>query len=1040
MKKIIEATMQRAILALICILLILAWGGISAYQMQRDYLPSINNNTLMVTLRASNYKASQVKQAITDKLQSALRTADGLQDVETNSYDGGLTMNLSFPMNFDMAKAENEVNQALTSVDLPEDVQKPTVTRLTTSSFPILTYSITSNSPEIDENTLRSTVQSDIVKQIGGLPGVADVRVTGGANQGYKLIVHMKDLEKYGLTLDNVNQALAKNASILPSGNISNGQLSIPVTVDGWKLSDQDLKNIQVTNDKGVNIPLTKIADLTHSLTDVKTITRTNGQPSVLIDVLKTPSANITDVADRVKARVQQIPSIKNGDVNLSVLLDRENDLNSSLHGLVREGLLGALFSMLCVFFFFRNVRSTLLIAVSLPISLLATTAILKAMGITLNILTVSGLIVAMGRIVDDSIVILDNMYRSVQEGKGKGKLHLLASGAYEMIPAILASTLTTIAVYVPIAMVGGIVSASFSGFAWSVVVALVISFFVAALVIPTFGYLGWKSLKDNSKNIEPVMEPVLRFAFKRKRLIVSLSVVIFLAAASYAATLPVNILPSSSSSSGASGVAIKLELPTGSPLSQVDAEVKKVEKVLSTNPNVSAYSSNYGSTGTPQSDDVFDEGGGYITPPNVANVSVSLKNKDSLPTVISQLQSQLPKLSKTVAYTVTDKSISGDDNQLKVMLTGADQQTLTTAAQIVRNKLLSIPGLTVAGQADTQKGLQKYRITLNRGKIDQAGVKLDDILKVLNRYLTRTKDFSFTLDNHTIPGDMQLDQLQPLTRTRGTVTAKNVLDSLAAETIPAKNGKVIELGKLIDISKDQTGSSIQEHDGQPDTNVTATITSNDLSKVSDQVQQTLDGLTLPKGVSCSLGGISGQVTQMILDMSMALSFSILLVLLIISSVFKGWRAPVAILVSIPLALSGVVVAMFLSHAEWNLAALIGVLMLTGIVVTNAIVMIDKIERNIANGMEMREGILRGSLSRVRPIFMTAGTTILTLIPLALSHGSDTVISQTLGIVVIGGMITSTLNSFLVIPIIYEWLNKKRVKVSVNEASQRNAV
>lgn len=209
---------------------------------------------------------------------------------------------------------------------------------------------------------------------------------------------------------------------------------------------------------------------------------------------------------------------------------------------------------------------------------------------------------------------------------------------------------------------------------------------------------------------------------------------------------------------------------------------------------------------------------------------------------------------------------------------------------------------------------------------------------------------------------------------------------------------------------------------------MTAQITANDIGKVSDEAEQVIHSLSLPKGVTYSFGGITQQVKQMIVDMAMALTFSVLLVLLIISAVFKGWKAPLAVLLSIPLALSGVVLFLILFGGEWNLAALIGVLMLTGIVVTNGIVMIDKIERNRMNGMELREAIIAGSLSRVRPILMTAGTTILTLIPLALSHDTDTVISQTLGVVVIGGMITSTLNSFMLIPIIYESLQGKKAK------------
>lgn len=1039
MKRLVEGTMQRAILMIVCVVIILAWGGISAFQMQRDYLPGINNTTLSVSMRVPGYQAAQVKQQVTDNLQSAVKAVDGLSNVETTSYDGGLFMSLYFPMNTDMKQAEDQVNKALANADLPQTITStPSVTRLTTSSFPILTYSISSK--KLDEQTLRSNAQQEIVRQLKTVPGVADVSVFGGAKDGYVLTIRMKDLLKNGLTLDDVNKSFSLSVPSMPQGNIINNQLAIPVSFDGLKLTQQQMENATIKNKEGKAIPLSAFGTITHSLNDVKTVSRTNGAPSVQLNVIKTPSANITDVAEQVKERVSHLhlDTVNPKDVSFQVLLDSEKELNSSLFGLVREGLLGCLFSMICVFFFFRNVRSTLLIAISLPISLLATTAVLKAMGITLNILTVSGLIVAMGRIVDDSIVILDNIYRRREESKGKSTLSLLASSVIEMIPAILGSTLTTIAVYIPIAFVGGVISASYSGFAWSVVIALIISFFVAMLVIPALAFMGWNGSNTTKKTVrlDSAMKPVLQSAFKHKKAMIIVSILVFLAAGIYSAFLPISLLPS-----GKIGqIAIKAELPKGSTLIQVDSEVQKIEKTLKDNPKVAAYSSNFGSTMTPQSDDVFDQGGGFITYPNVANLSVVLKNEKDADPVIKVLQKQLPSISKNVIYTVTSQNISGDDSQMRILFTGSDQDTLDKTAQQARNKLSKIADLSVDGKVDLTNGSPKYKVTFDQNAIQDKGVKVPDILAVVNRYISQSKDATITVDHKALPVDQYLDQIAFGTNSNITLeaTAKDVLASLAAETFKGNNGEIVRFDQIAKISKDTSPSTISERDGQPFSLVTAQITSNDISKVSNQADNTLSSMKLQKDVTYSLGGISEQVKQMIFDMSIAVAFSILLVLLITSSIFKGWRAPLAVLLSIPLALSGVIIALILFHGEWNLAALIGILMLTGIVVTNGIVLIDKIERNRKEGMPVKEAVLSGSLSRIRPILMTAAATILTLLPLAFSHSADTVISQTLGIVVIGGMVTSTINSFIIIPIIYEWLHRKyetKEFDSVNSAS-----
>ncbi|MBP0726843.1 efflux RND transporter permease subunit [Bacillus sp. RG28] len=1037
MKKLVEGTMQRAILMIVCVVIILAWGAMSAFQMQRDYLPGINNTTLTVSMRLPMYQANQVKQNITDSLVSAVRTTDGLQDIETSSYDGGVFMSLYFPMNTDMKQAEADVNKALDNADLPSTItSKPLVTRITTSSFPILTYTLTSD--KLDDNTLRSTAQQQIVKQLNSVPGVANVSVFGGAKDGYVLTVRMKDLVKNKLTLDDLNKALANSVPSLPEGNIQQGHLSIPVSFDGWTLTPQQMKDVKIKNADGNPVPLSAFASMTHALNDASTVSRTDGKTSIQLNIIKSPSANITDVAKNVKDRINGLQLVKNGSVKLTPQLDRAKELNDSLNGLMREGLLGCLFSMVCVFFFFRNVRSTLLIAISLPISLLATTAILKPMGITLNILTVSGLIVAMGRIVDDSIVILDNMYRRREESKDKSLLSVLGAAVNEMIPAILGSTLTTIAVFLPIAFVGGYVSASYSGFAWSVVIALIISFFVAMLVIPTLAFLGWKGAPSKQKalSLEPAMKPVLKSALKHRKLVVIISVLLFAVAAGFGSLLPVSLLPSAKSGQ----IAVKLELPQGSTLAQVDSEVQKVENNLKNNSKVKSYTSTFGSNNTPQSDDVFDQGGGYIQKSNVANLSVVLKNDKDADSVITELGKQLPSLSKNVAYTVTSQNISGDDSQMKLIFAGSDQATLDKTAAEVRTKLAKIDGLSVDGKVDLTNGLPKYKITFNQNAIAEKGVQLSDIMKVINRYMGQTKDATLVVDHKNFPVDVYPDQISsgsPMP-VQIKVTPNDVIQSLENETFQGKGNQPVKLSQLVTITKDQAPSTINERNGLPYSVVTAQITSNDISKVSNKVDQELQKLNLPSGVTYSMGGISQQVQEMIVDMSVAVAFSILLVLLITSTLFKGWKAPLSVLLSIPLALSGVVIALVIFGGEWNLAALIGVLMLTGIVVTNGIVLIDKIERNRRNGMELEEAVISGSLSRVRPILITAATTILTLLPLAFSHQGDTVISQTLGIVVIGGMITSTCNSFLVIPIIYQWLNKKdrkKVIVSNNETT-----
>lgn len=1019
MKRLINATMNRAILIVTLIVLIVVWGGMSALQIQRDYLPEISNPTIMVTVKAENYQADQVKTMITEPIQQAVRVVDGLEDVEANSFNGGVMVSLNFPMKYDIKKAEDQVSKALEDVSLPADIQKPLVTRLSTHSLPIMKISLMSASANIPENLLRTSIQEDAVSHLKTVPGVQDVRVSGGGDAGYVVNIRTQDLQKEGLTVSDIKQSLQKDFTTGLAGKLMDNQISIPIQVSGWTINQQDLQQLPIHGQNGKTIPLSAVADISNPIVNLETISRSNGKPSVLLDILKTPSSNITDVSMRIRNKINEIPALKNKDIQASILFDQGQQVNASLNGLMKEGLLGCLFSMICVFLFFRKVRSTFLIAISLPICLLATIGILKTMGISLNLLTISGLIVAMGRVVDDSIVILDNMIRKVHDANGLNKVQMLTNGVVEMIPAIVSSTATTVAVYIPIALVGGMVSSAFSGFAWSVVIALIVSLFVSILVVPVLYNFFWKGKPhDIGDSFEPRSQKMLTMMFAHKGKVVLTTLGLFLLTAAGSAFLPVNFLPTSMNKGQ---VAVQLELPQNTSLFEVDAEVQRLEGLFRTNPKVDSFTSGLGSSFTPQSDDVFDAGGGWLQQPNIANLSLNLKKGTDVITFIPELQKQLNALSGKAVYTVANANIAGDDSQLKINLTGADSQTLETMAQTIRNQLKLVPGLGVQGAADAENHTTQYQLTLNRKAIENYGIKLEDVLNRIQIYTVEGSKGIMSINQTAYPIVIHTDEQKD--------SSKDIFTLMGEETFLSKDGQKVPLSQLSTVTA--FGSAvIQEKDGKPFAVVTANITSNDIGKVTKEVKNTLSKMPLPEGVKYSFAGAPQQVYEMIYEMGIAIFFSILLVLLITSAVFRGWKAPLSVLLCIPLAFVGSVIGMFIFRVEWNLAALVGLMMLTGIVVTNGIVLVDKIERNRLEGMGVKQAIISGTATRVRPVLMTAGTTILTLLPLAISNSDSTVISQTLGIVVIGGLISSTLICLFVIPIVYQWLSTRKRKSS----------
>ncbi|KSU81144.1 Multidrug efflux pump subunit AcrB [Fictibacillus enclensis] len=1035
MNTFIEGTMKRSVLILTCVILLLVWGGLSAFQMQRDYLPPINNTALMVTIQADQYQADQVKRNVTAKVEEAVHSVDNLDNMEMNSFDGGLMGSFYFPSHTNMRKAENEVKAAVDQIRFPAGVKKPLITRVSTNSFPVMRLSLTSGSTNIDESKLRSSIRKKVVTELKRVPGVRDVRVTGGGNNGYMLTLIPAALEKYGVTAKEIKEALSSIHPIWPQGSIkenngTNRQVILPIRITDWTMNKRDLSNLKIPAKNGQTVALKEVAKIDKSMVDLQSVTRTKGEPSVLLDVLKTPSSNITDVTQSINERMEMIPEIKSKMVDLTVLLDQGKEIDSALQGLIKEGLLGIVFTVLCVFFFFRNIRSTMIIALSLPICLLTATTLLKVMGISLNLLTISGLIVAMGRVVDDSIVVIDNMYRKRMDKVG-GPLRLtqLANGVVEMIPAIVSSTATTVAVFIPISILGGMISSAFSGFAWAVVIALITSLAVSILVVPALAHLLW-SKQDMGKTpeIERPAHNILQWAFHKKKWVVSAAFVLLSITIAVAAFLPVNLFPRGNSKD----VAIQIELPEDAQLTDVDAEVKNVESILKNNSNVETYSSTLGSNFTPMFDDVFDEGGGWMQKHNIANVTVGIKPETDPDAFIKQLRQQFTLLSTSAVYTVSNQAISGDDSRLKVILTGADHKDLNKAAILVRNKLQMIPGLSVEGTASDSDESMKYQLSLNQAKIEQLGINVDDVLKLIDLYLPQDDKVTLSAGDKKIPIEIHSSAEEIPIQKNDPDPQKTILSQIGHEMFTTKDGSKVSLAEITTLKMD-TQSVISEKDGRPFTAVTGNIVTRDIGKVTKQVKETMNNLDLPEGMEYSVGGISKQMKQMIAEMGAALSLSVLLVLMIVSAVFRGWYAPAAVILCIPLALIGSVWSMVIFKLEWNLAALIGMLMLGGIVVTNGIVLVDKIERNLAEGLETKQAILQGTATRVRPVLMTAGATIFTLLPLAFSGGGNVIISKTLGAVVIGGVISSTLISLLVIPIMYQWLFSKAKKTKMDQ-------
>jgi len=1000
MKKFIRFFSQRLVLLSVMVVLVFVWGIYSAAQMKTEYLPQINNPTVMVTWK-SPAEVDNVKiEQFNNNLIQSLKEVEGMKSIQSTIYKQGLFSSLTFSQNVDIEQAERNIQNAIQRVNLPADSSRPEIQRISSDAFPFMEISASS---------------ANIEKQLSEINGVKRVDVTGNGQKGLVVQLDNQKLLDHGLRFEDVKNALQNDRSLWPEGTITTKNLQMLLKVEGTANQKTELENTMVKTDNNKPVFLKDIATIEEGTINVETKVRTNGKPSVILDLYKTSSADVTKVSEDVMKMLEKMNQ-SDPDVTFTILSNQGQSVSHAINGLWKEGALGCVFSILCVFFFFREWRATTAIAVTLPICFLVTISILQAMGITLNLLTVSGLIVSMGRVVDDSIVVLDNVYRKLEKN-GSYSLDLLASAVKEMIPAVVSSTLVTVAVYLPLALTKNMVGQALYGLGWAVTISLFCSLVVSLLILPPYVARTWTGrFHAKAPKIEMWAIILLEKVWGHRGKWFSGLVVVLILAIISAIFIPVNVLPRTH----AQDLTIQVEAKEGATLEQVDADVRALESLLQRHKEIAGYSSTVGSIFAPAFDDVFDQGGGWIQQPNIANVYITPTKGVKIDQLTYLLRQDIKNLSASSNYTITNQQIAGDDSRINLVLTGENPNELTKTAALLRGKLQMIKGLQIYGDAD-QSDQERFTIELDEEKINALGVNKQSILAKLETFIDKREDIQMADSTSSFEVELRKPSAVSLSYSQGTDSEQELVTQLGHVTFKDKDGKDVQLQE---VGKLKVDSPIlwSEKDGQPIAVVTGNILTSDIGGVTKEIIDTLGKIDLPKGIQIEFGGIPQQVQEMIWNIGFAGVVSIILVLFIISCIFKGIRGPVAVVSSLPFALIGSVLFLFLFRQSWNLGALVGMVMLVGIVTTNGIVLVDRLERLQAIGGPLKKFIIEGTASRVRPVLMTAATTILTLLPLAFSGKSDTLISQSLGLVVVGGMITSTIASLLVIPTVYYWM------------------
>lgn len=1061
---------NKSIIALITIAILL-FGAFVIPSLKQELYPSLEFPAVSVIAVYPGASPEIVEKDVTNPLEQSIQGIQGIQSVTSYSNEGAAVILVSYNFGTDLDKASQTLTQQINRIQstLPTNVT-PQVQTFNINSQPIVQLAVTSSQ---DTPPLATNLKNNIVPVLQGIDGVANVNLTGVRTQIVTVALDLTKAKNQGLSATQIQGALQANNSTLPAGELSSNGQTFSIKVGNTFGSIDDMKNLVVgqhitpspncptTTGTGAStgagagatgtggtgqfpgagaqggtgqfpgasqtgagstgasqqsaacattstpVKLSDVATVKQDLAPSTTLTRTNGKDSLGISITKSSSGNTVSISHTIQTQISSLQNKLGNGAKITVVSDQAPSITSAVNSLVREALIGAVFAILVILVFLFSIRSTLVTAISIPLSIVIALIGLWVGNYTLNLFTLGGLTIAIGRVVDDSIVVLENIYRHMNNGEEKSVA--IPAAVKEVAGAVTASTLTTVAVFLPIAFVGGIVGELFSPFAVTVTVALLASLFVALTIIPVLAYWFLKAPKNVAPKVaqqngherigplERAYIPMLRWVTGHKVITLIVAFLLFAGSAALIPSLGTNFFSASQQNT----FTISQTLPVGTSLSKTNDAARKIETVLANTPNIQFYQVTVGG-----GSGGFSAISGASGTGNVASFSVTT-DPNADPNAIQQnVQKNINALTDVGTLKLAVSQGGPSSSGISINVQASDDATLRQASQQVLTAVSQVPN-TANVSSNLTDAAPLINVQVDPTKASTHGLTASQVGLLLREIYTGT-----TVTTVTLNGTQENVNLVLGSQATTIDDMKNLL-------LPAATGNV-KLSDVATVTEAKGPTQISHIGGARTATISADTTTDNTGAVSTAIQKKLSALHLPSGATYSLGGVTSNQSQAFSGLGYALLAAIVLVYLIMVGTFRSLVQPLILLVSIPFAATGSILLLLATHTPLGVPALIGLLLLIGIVVTNAIVLLDLVHQYRMKGLDARTAVLEGGSRRLRPILMTAIATILALTPMAsgLSQSSG-FIAAPLALTVIGGLTTSTLLTLLLVPTLY---------------------
>jgi HAE1 family hydrophobic/amphiphilic exporter-1 len=1005
---------NRGLVALIAVV-ITAFGVYTIPSLKQQLLPSLEFPGAFIGVVLPGASPEIMEEQITKPIEDAVKGADGLDTIQSTTREGSTTIQVTFEFGTDL---DNAVNQLTTSVNriqptLPDDVE-PTIFAGGTDDIPAIILAASGGS---DEGDLANRLERNVVPELNAIEGVRDVAVTGTRTQQVVIVPDRAKLAAAGVDPRSITTLLQSNGVSIPAGAVTDGTRSLSVQVGTPIDSVDGLKSLYLNGSKGP-VRLDSVASVTQQLATATSFTRTDGVESLGIAVTAAPDGNPVAISHEVRDKLAELESASSAE--LTVITDQAPFVESSIESLTTEGLLGLLMAVIVILVFLLSIRSTLVTAVSIPLSVLIALIALWIGDYSLNLLTLGALTIAVGRVVDDSIVVLENIKRHL--GYGETKVHAIMTGVKEVAGAVTASTLTTVAVFAPIALVGGFVGQLFAPFAITITVALLASLFVSLTVVPVLAYWFLRPAAGGSESeevrqaaeekerrslLQRVYLPVIGFATRSRGSrwsTVAIGVVILIGTLGLATRLETNFLDES----GQDTIVVSQDLPVGTDLATTNEAAKKVEAVLAGRDDIETYQV---TVGNGEFNPFVGSGGA-----SGASFNVALKPDEDAVKISDELREEFKGLTDAGEITVGGNSGTGfDGSALAVIVQANDQEALTAATKQVEQAMAGTKDV-IDVSTTLAASIPRLDVVVDRAAAAQRGLTEAAIGQTVAGAFRSAPAGQISINGAG----------QDVVVALGAPPAN--ADALRKLPLTTPTGQVVPLDTVADVKEVGGPEEVTRIDGNRSATVNGTATGSNVGQTTTELTKKLDALQLPAGASFQIGGVSQEQADAFADLGLAVLAAIAIVFVIMVATFRSLLQPLLLLISIPFAATGAIALLLATGTPLGVPALIGVLMLVGIVVTNAIVLLDLINQYRREGLGVREAVVEGGRHRLRPILMTAIATIFALLPMALGlTGEGGFISQPLAIVVIGGLVSSTLLTLILVPALYTMVENTKL-------------